>query len=77
MNKDCVICGSKIPPHMTDEGVVYWEGGHNAEPYASGRCCDLCHDLLVIPFRFIESISSVIRGPDNVLSSICEKGLKS
>ena len=32
MNKDCVICGSKIPPHMTDEGVVYWEGGHNAEP---------------------------------------------
>jgi hypothetical protein len=51
MSKDCIICGSNIPPHKNEEGVVYWEGGHNAEPYASGRCCDLCHDLLVIPSR--------------------------
>ena len=51
MSKDCVICGSKITPHMTDEGVVYWEGGHNAEPYASGRCCDLCHGEFVLPAR--------------------------
>jgi len=51
MSKDCVICGSKISPHMTDEGVVYWEGGHNAEPYASGRCCDLCHGEFVLPAR--------------------------
>ena len=26
MSKDCIICGSNIPPHTTEEGVVYWEG---------------------------------------------------
>ena len=36
---------------MNDEGVVYWEGGHNAEPYESGRCCDLCHGEFVLPAR--------------------------
>jgi len=23
MSKDCIICGSKIPPHKTKEGVVW------------------------------------------------------
>lgn len=25
--------------------------GHNPEPLASGRCCDVCNDLAVIPAR--------------------------
>jgi hypothetical protein len=54
MSKDCIICGSKIPPHKTKEGVVYWEGGHNAMPIAEGRCCDLCHDNVVLPTRLKE-----------------------
>ena len=54
MSKDCVICGSKIPPHMTDEGVVYWEGGHNAEPVNQGRCCTNCNDTVVIPARLAQ-----------------------
>jgi len=51
MTKDCRICGSKIQPHTTPEGVVYWEGGHNAMPVAEGRCCDLCHGETVLPAR--------------------------
>jgi len=25
--------------------------GNNAEPVNSGRCCDLCNDTFVIPYR--------------------------
>ena len=55
---DCIICKTEIPLHKTKEGIVYWEHGHNAEPYASGRCCDLCHDAWVLPAR----INKVIEG---------------
>ena len=54
MSKDCVICGSKIPPHMTDEGVVDWEGGHNAEPVKEGQCCGDCNNTVVFPARLVQ-----------------------
>ena len=36
MEKECSICGNDI------KGM-----SHNAEPLASGRCCDLCNTLVV------------------------------
>jgi len=60
MAKECTICGSDIPPHTTPEGVVYWEGGHNAMPVAEGRCCDLCHDLIVIPERIKQTRKELV-----------------
>ncbi len=36
----CVICEELI------EGY-----GHNARPYAEGRCCDVCNVSWVIPMR--------------------------
>ena len=60
MSKDCSICGSKIPPHKNKEGVVYWEGGHNAMPVAEGRCCDLCHYILVIPERIKQTRKKLV-----------------
>jgi len=43
MSKDvwtCAICHEK-----------YIGFGHNAEPVATGRCCQVCNDIKVIPFR--------------------------
>tara|TARA_R100000742_G_C4220686_1_gene44543 strand:- start:141 stop:323 length:183 start_codon:yes stop_codon:yes gene_type:complete len=60
MSKDCSICGSKIPPHTTSKGVVYWEGGHNAMPVAEGRCCDLCHDNIVLPERIQQTRKDLV-----------------
>ena len=28
-----------------------WDGGHNAEPINTGRCCDSCTSTFVIPHR--------------------------
>ena len=39
---ECVLCGAVIEPHRNDDGVIFWEGGHNAEPLAEGSCCDNC-----------------------------------
>lgn len=39
-HKECCICGEEI--------IGY---GNNAEPYASGRCCDACNIKFVIPAR--------------------------
>ena len=36
----CIICGEPV-----------WGHGHNAEPVASGRCCDTCQDVEVMPAR--------------------------
>ena len=36
----CVICGQEIKGH-----------GHNAEPIAKGKCCDICNTYVVIPTR--------------------------
>ena len=42
----CCICGDII-------GDTY---GHNAEPVADGRCCDLCNYGAVIPTRMREAV---------------------
>jgi len=39
-NKQCSICFRR-----------YTEFGHPAEPVRSGRCCNACNDLVVIPAR--------------------------
>jgi len=46
MSKDCVICGSKISPHMTDEGVVYWEGGHREPDEISDDAYKVINELI-------------------------------
>jgi hypothetical protein len=38
--KICSICG-----------CAYTGFGHNAEPVNSGRCCDICNNIIVIPTR--------------------------
>jgi hypothetical protein len=40
INKQCSICFRR-----------YTEFGHPAEPVESGRCCNVCNDLVVIPAR--------------------------
>ena len=50
----CVICDGEIKPLLhPDTGVVVWEQGNNAEPVASGRCCDVCNRRIVVPARFM------------------------
>ena len=39
----CVICSQKIPPDPDG-----WDGGHNAEPIAEGRCCGTCNEIVMI-----------------------------
>ena len=48
----CSICTSEI-----DVQANGYEGGHNAFPISSGRCCTKCNDTEVIPMRmaFIHS----------------------
>ena len=36
----CKICDDTFSGH-----------GHNAEPIANGRCCDVCQDTKVLPAR--------------------------
>ena len=36
----CKICNETIFGH-----------GHNAQPIANGRCCDVCNDTQVVPTR--------------------------
>ena len=38
---ECSICKNEI----------YTEHGNNAEPINNGRCCDMCNQKIVIPFR--------------------------
>jgi len=45
----CSICKGKIVP---DESG--WSKGHNAEPVNSGRCCDVCNDIIVTSARLTE-----------------------
>jgi len=39
----CVICSQKISPDPDG-----WDGGHNAEPIAEGRCCGTCNEIVMI-----------------------------
>jgi hypothetical protein len=47
--KKCIICGDKI-----DVQLHGWADGHNAEPVRKGRCCTMCNDFVVIPFRIAQ-----------------------
>ena len=42
----CSICTNEI-----DVQANGYEGGHNALPLSSGRCCTKCNDTEVIPMR--------------------------
>ena len=39
---ECILCGADIQPHRNEDGVIFWQGGHNAEPLAKGSCCNHC-----------------------------------
>ena len=39
-NTKCVICQQ-----------TYTGFGHNADPIANGKCCDVCQDTKVLPLR--------------------------
>jgi len=52
--RPCIICGQPIG---TDPNG--WDGGHNAEPVASGRCCEPCNLDLVLPARLLQHRFSV------------------
>ena len=45
----CSICKQPIQPDFSG-----WNGGHNAEPINSGRCCGICNDYIVTPRRMSE-----------------------
>ena len=48
----CCLCGEEIQKQLNEQGKVYWETGHNAEPLVKdGRCCGECNDTKVIPER--------------------------
>ena len=47
----CIICGEPV-----------WGHGHNAEPVASGRCCDTCQDVEVMPARYDLILSGKVWG---------------
>ena len=51
----CSICSEEIKGQVvTDKDgnqSVPYEGGNNAEPVNSGRCCDKCNMEVVIPAR--------------------------
>jgi hypothetical protein len=41
----CSICNKSI------KAIGTWTQGNNAEPINSGRCCDKCNAMVVIPER--------------------------
>jgi hypothetical protein len=55
----CVICNELIP--LESNG---WDGGNNAEPVKSGRCCTACNWAVVIPARIkrMQEIEGVKKG---------------
>jgi len=59
----CVICHKEIEKQYTEEGVMYWDQGNNAEPISEGRCCNECNRSEVLPARLAEiQISLTSRG---------------
>jgi len=55
----CVICKEVIQPNWHG-----WKGGHNAQPVAEGRCCEICNDVHVLPRR-IYNLGRMFNGKDN------------
>jgi hypothetical protein len=51
-NKQCSICFRR-----------YTEFGHPAEPVESGRCCNVCNDLVVIPARLRAAREATVAPP--------------
>tara|TARA_R100001594_G_scaffold38402_2_gene69537 strand:- start:5129 stop:5317 length:189 start_codon:yes stop_codon:yes gene_type:complete len=51
----CVICKGEIEKHYTEEGVMYWDQGNNAQPVAHGICCDKCNLDIVLPHRLADT----------------------
>ena len=51
---NCSICQGVIEPSKDANGNIYWRGGNNAEPINTGRCCNACNELHVIPARLKE-----------------------
>ena len=49
--RQCSICKQTIQPDLSG-----WDGGHNAEPINSGRCCEMCNDEVVTPKRISQYI---------------------
>jgi len=39
----CVICSQRISSDPDS-----WDGGHNAEPVAKGKCCGACNEIVII-----------------------------
>ena len=40
---ECIMCKGKIKVQING-----WSQGHNAEPIASGRCCDECNSIVIM-----------------------------
>src|SRR6266550_6840003 len=51
-NKQCSICFRR-----------YTEFGHPSEPVKSGRCCNACNDLVVIPARLRAAREATVAPP--------------
>jgi hypothetical protein len=44
----CCICRSEIEQQKTEDGKVYWDKGHNAQPIMDGRCCNSCNEKVIL-----------------------------
>ena len=60
----CCLCENDIDVQGT------WEGGHNAEPAATGRCCSTCNYTVVLPLRIKEIFP---RSDDKAIADLCQE----
>lgn len=49
----CCICGTDIDKHYDENGRMFWDKGHNAQPIYDGRCCSFCNAKIVIRVRIL------------------------
>ena len=50
--KKCSICKEALDVMVsTETKEILWDQGNNADPYNSGRCCELCNMEVVLPLR--------------------------
>jgi len=50
----CVICGKSIAGNAIDPS--FWAKGNNAQPVASGQCCDPCNiDVVLVRLRRVQA----------------------
>ena len=50
----CCICLKDIDKQYLPNGEMFWDGGHNPEPFPAApgdRCCTSCNQFVVIPLR--------------------------